>query len=141
MADRDTLAILAGEVGLAVQPLAAALVSPGAFRDFLEDLGWSFDTVPDGLNALSGPVSTLVNLVGDGQVDPSEIQPLLNAVLALFQAIANLNSAGDLWSCPRRTGPPRRWRSLSCTPWVTASASLCAGAPRCSPRTSARVAA
>jgi hypothetical protein len=45
------------------------------------------------------------------------------------------------WSCPRRTGPPRRWRSLSCTPWAIASASLCADGPGCSPQTSQRAAA
>jgi hypothetical protein len=45
------------------------------------------------------------------------------------------------WSCPRRTGPPRRWRSLSCTPWAIASASLCADGLGCSPQTSQRAAA
>jgi hypothetical protein len=46
-----------------------------------------------------------------------------------------------LWSCPRRTGPLRRWRSFSCTPSVIAAASLCGDAPRCSPRTRLRAGA
>jgi hypothetical protein len=60
MADRDTLAILAGELGQAVQPLAAALRSTAGYRDLLEDLGWSFTAVPQELESLGHPVTTRI---------------------------------------------------------------------------------
>ena len=49
MADTDTLAQLAEEVGLALAPLDAALQSPAAFTAFMAQLGWDMfnDPGPD----------------------------------------------------------------------------------------------
>jgi hypothetical protein len=47
----------------------------------------------------------------------------------------------DWWSSPRETGPPRRWRLISCTPAVIACASPGVDARRCSPQTKRRAVA
>src|SRR4051812_11395134 len=96
MADRDTLAILAGELARAFQPLAAALDSQEGYRDLIEELGWTFETVPAELDALRQPVTVIMNLIGDGNVGTGQIPALLAAVKTVFEAISDLSGATGL---------------------------------------------
>ena len=96
MADRDTLASLAGELALAFRPLVLAFQTPGAYRDLLEDLGWNLTSVPPEVLALQTPVNTVANLVTDGEVDPAQVPALLDAVLTAFKAISDLSTATGL---------------------------------------------
>jgi hypothetical protein len=96
MADRDTLAILAGELAFAFQPLAAALRSQAAYRDLLEDLGWNFETVPAELDALRQPVTDVMNLIANGTVGAGDIPLLLGAVKTAFVAISDLGGPSPL---------------------------------------------
>jgi len=96
MAIRDTVAVLAGELGLAFQPLAAALRTPATFRDFLEELGWNFATPPAALDALRQPVVDLVTLVSGPPLEDSQLDDLLIDVLAAFAAVSDLGSASGL---------------------------------------------
>ena len=93
----DTLTTLANQLSLALQPLDAAFDSPGALRDFLEDLGWDFDVAPAALDSLRAPVEQVFDLVSnpDG-IDPGDIARVISSVRAAFQAISNLRSAAGL---------------------------------------------
>ena len=97
MDNRDTLSALAEQIALAFQPIADAFQSAGALRDFLEDLGWDFNTPPPALNALQAPVQNLFTLVDkpDG-LDPADLPTLITNVRAAFQAISQLESAAGL---------------------------------------------
>lgn len=97
MAEPDTLSDIAEQLALAMQPLANAVSSPAALRDFLEELGWDFAAVPAALNGLSAPAEQVHSLAAStDEVDSAQLGPLLNSVKAAFQAIAQLASAPGL---------------------------------------------
>lgn len=95
---RDTLTVIAEELAFALQPLTAAFSSPGALRDFLEELGWDFASIPAAIEALKAPAEATLNVVesGDGALDASQITRLLEDVAASFHAISQLKNAGGL---------------------------------------------
>ena len=96
MAVRDTLAILAEELALALDPLLAAVETPEGYRDFLEDFGWDFDTVPPPVDNLRTSVQAAAAFVAEGTVADADIPQLLTAVADVFAAIADLGSSPDL---------------------------------------------
>ena len=96
MAARDTLAFFGEELAFALDPLVGALERPEAYRDFLEDFGWDFDTVPPALDGLRTAVQAAAALVADGSVGDAQIPQLLTAVAEVYAAIADLGSSPDL---------------------------------------------
>lgn len=97
MAQRDTLTDIAEQLALAMQPLTNAASSPGAFRDFLEILGWNFAAVPGALNSLRAPADQAFALAsGTDSVGTAELGRLLDSIRAAFEAIANVSSAPGL---------------------------------------------
>ena len=76
----DTLAVLAQKLVLAFDPLAAALESDAAMRDFLADLGWDFATPPDALETLEDPVAGLAPFRDVDEIPAPQIPALLAAV-------------------------------------------------------------
>lgn len=94
---KDTLVVIAEELGKALQPLEAAASSPGALRDFLEELGWNVAVVPNSISALKAPVTQATQLgTGNTAVSADSVQQLITAVRAAFEAVAKLGTAGDL---------------------------------------------
>jgi len=89
MDDRDTLTVLAEELAVALQPLETAFDSAGAFRDFLEDLGWDFAAVPPALDTLRAPIQEAFGLISnpDG-IDAADVAHLISSVRAAFAAIS-----------------------------------------------------
>ena len=89
--------MLAEELAATLQPLHAAFASPEALRDFLEDLGWDFESAPPALDALRASVDQVFALLGDpdglGTLDAARI---LNGVRAVFQAISRVSSDATL---------------------------------------------
>jgi hypothetical protein len=96
MAERDTIAVLAEELALALQPLRGALSSPGALLDFLAELGWDFAAVPGPVSALQPSIEQPFELANGGPVDPAQIGRLLDSVRTAFNTISDLGSAGGL---------------------------------------------
>ncbi len=94
--DRNTIAVLAEELALALQPLSAAFTSPEALRDFLEELGWDFNAVPAAIDALKAPIEQAFSMVDGETIDTGQIPRLLEQIRNAFNAIGNLNSAGGL---------------------------------------------
>lgn len=85
MSDQDTLAVIATEIGSALEPVATALRSPQSFAAFMERLGWNFTAVPPALSALTAPAEQIALLLRDGGVSTGEIPQLL-AAIANFSA-------------------------------------------------------
>ncbi len=97
MEEKDTLVVIAEELGKALQPLESAATTPAALRDFLEDLGWNLTTVPASITALKAPVEQAARLgTGNTEVSSDSVQQLITAVRAAFEGVAKLNTAGDL---------------------------------------------
>lgn len=96
MADEeDTLDILVEELGLALDPLIAAFASTDAFRDFLEELGWDFNTVPAALDALRTPIGQ-ANTGAQDEITAGQRADMRNRIQAAFEAISSLGSGGGL---------------------------------------------
>jgi hypothetical protein len=97
METKDTLVVIAEELGKALQPLVNASGSPGALRDFLENLGWDLAAVPSSISALKGPAELATRLGTDNEgVGSDDVQQMITAIRAAFEALAKLSSAGDL---------------------------------------------
>lgn len=97
MEAKDTLVVIAEELGKALQPLVDASTSPDALRDFLEDLGWDLAAVPASVHALKAPAELAIRLGSENEeVGSDEVQQMITAVRAAFEALAKLSSAGDL---------------------------------------------
>ncbi|WP_343702775.1 DUF6603 domain-containing protein [Chitinophaga sp.] len=97
METKDTLVVIAEELGKAMQPLVSASSSPGALRDFLEELGWDLAAVPASINALKGPAELAVRKGTENEgVAADDVQQMITAIRAAFEALGNLGNAGDL---------------------------------------------
>jgi hypothetical protein len=91
------LAVIAEELGRALQPLESAASSPAALRDFLDELGWDLPAAPASVKALTVPAQQGAKLGEENEeVSAESVQQLMTAVRAAFEAIANLRSAGDI---------------------------------------------
>jgi hypothetical protein len=96
MADEeDTLDVLVEQLGLALNPLVAALDSDDAFRDFLEQLGWDFNAVPASLNALRTPIGQ-ANSGALDDISAAQRPDLRNRIQAAFETVSTLGSGGGL---------------------------------------------
>src|SRR5688572_21682410 len=95
MSDRGTIAVLAEELALALQPLVDTFGEDGALRDLLETLGWDFSAAPAALDGLRVPAEQVVALVQDPE-GVADVSQLLAAIRTLFEAISGLQSAGGL---------------------------------------------
>jgi hypothetical protein len=96
MADRDTLAALVEELGLALAPLTDALDGPGPFTELMFTLGWDMTSVPPALAALEAPARSVSELVEGGEIDAESAPALLQAIGSALGAISDLGSATGL---------------------------------------------
>ena len=87
MSDQDTIAVLATEIGSALEPVGSALRSPQSFSAFMERLGWNFNAVPPALNSLTAPAEQISAILQDGEVSTAEIPRLLAAVTGFITAV------------------------------------------------------
>jgi Family of unknown function (DUF6603) len=92
VSDRDTIAVLATEIGSALEAAARAFRSPAAFAAFMERLGWDFAAVPPALEPLSLPAEQIAVTMGDGEVTTEETPQLLAALLGFFAALRSVPS-------------------------------------------------
>jgi hypothetical protein len=96
MADRDTLAALAEELGLAIAPLTRALEDTGSFTELMLNLGWDLTTVPSALATLQAPAQSIAEIVETGEIDAASAPELLQAIGSALGAISDLGSATGL---------------------------------------------
>ena len=99
MADEnDTLTVIAEQLALALQPLTEAFISTESMIDFLEELGWVFNSVPAALNSIQGPADAVQNVVESSgeSLDSNQVNELIELIAIAFNAIGNLESAGRL---------------------------------------------
>lgn len=93
MEAKDTLIIIAEELGKALYPIENAFSSPGALRDFFEKFGWDLAAVPSGIQALKTPVEQARKLAdGNNEANADAAQQLFTSLKAAFEAVANLKN-------------------------------------------------
>lgn len=92
MSEEDTLAVVAGELARGFQPLEQALASPNALQDFLRELGWNVNGVPQPVRDLAGAVQDVVASVEAG-VSVESAPALAGKIARLIEEINQLATA------------------------------------------------
>ncbi len=95
MAGKDTLAVIAEELGLALQPIETALTSDAAFSAFMRQLGWDTATAIAAIKNLGAIVSSILNAVENG-LDESQAADVISQIVNFFSAAGQLSSASGL---------------------------------------------
>jgi hypothetical protein len=96
MADRDVLALLTEELGLAFGPLELALQSQDDFSDLMRDLGWDLAVIPDALASLEAPLATIAQLLDGGELDADSLPAALQAISSALGAVGQIANATGL---------------------------------------------
>lgn len=92
MSERDTITLIAEEIGGALTPLSEALKDPARFKVFMRDLGWDISVIPQPIKDLAAPLGRVADVLADGAVDKADVPVLLNAVRATAQAIEEIKN-------------------------------------------------
>ena len=95
MAGKDTLAVIAEQLGLALSPIETALISDGTFSAFMRLLGWDTAGPIAAVKNLGSIVKNILDAVEDG-LDESEAGNLISQIVNLFNAVSQLSSASGL---------------------------------------------
>lgn len=92
MEARDTLTLLAEEIGTVFEPLKEALESPEDFSGFMRKLGWNFTQIPGPINDIKPAVATLVDLLLNQEFDSGTVGELTTQIRTVINGIKDLNS-------------------------------------------------
>ena len=95
MAGKDTLAVIAEQLGLALSPIDFALTSEGTFSAFMRLLGWDTSGYLAAVQNLGAIVKGLLNLV-EGGLDESRAVDAIGQIVNFFSAVSKLSSPGAL---------------------------------------------
>ena len=95
MADNDTIATIAEEIGLALEPLEDALSSEAAFSAFMAQLGWDTSGYIAAVQNLGSIVTGVIGLVENG-LDSAQALNAISQIVNLFNAVSQLSSATGL---------------------------------------------
>lgn len=93
MSERDSLAALAEEISLAFEPLAEAIDSPENFTSFMFDLGWDLRQIPDPIKSLGTSLRVVLDIIGSGEVNISNVSNLIDAIKSLVSSINQIASS------------------------------------------------
>jgi hypothetical protein len=95
MAGQDTIAVIAEQLGLALEPLESALPSANAFSAFMANLGWNTSGYIGAVQNLGSIVTGVMNLVENG-LDESQAANAISQIVNFFNAVSQLGSASGL---------------------------------------------
>jgi hypothetical protein len=95
MASKDTLAVIAEQLGLALDPLNAALGTPNQFSSFMRVLGWDTSGYIAPVQNLGALATSMTNLVENG-LDASQAPQAISQILNFFSAVSQLSTAAGL---------------------------------------------
>jgi hypothetical protein len=95
MADKDTLSIIAEEIGSAFSPLKDMVESENSFRSSMKMLGWDATQVVQPVQDLGNLVDPIITLLETGEINFGNITQLLNLLKNLINGIEGLVSKSD----------------------------------------------
>ncbi len=95
MAGKDTIAVIAEQLGLALKPIEGALTSPATFSAFMRKLGWDSAGYLGPVQNLGAIVTSILNLVENG-LDAAQASNAISLVVNFFSAVSQLSSAAGL---------------------------------------------
>src|SRR5215218_1100017 len=95
MAARDTLTIIAEEIGLALRPLQELVETPEDAESFLKDLGWDTNGPVQSVQDLVTVAAPVAAILESGEINTGNVQALLAAIKNLVTAIEALSTKAD----------------------------------------------
>jgi|HubBroStandDraft_6_1064221.scaffolds.fasta_scaffold01545_9 hypothetical protein len=95
MAGKDTLAVIAEQLGLALTPIQSALSGPDEFSEFMLILGWNTATPIADIQNLGSIATNILNAV-EGGLDESQAANVISQLVNFFSAVSKLTSASGL---------------------------------------------
>jgi hypothetical protein len=95
MADKDTLAIIAEEIGGAFEPLAEMVQTPDAFISSMKELGWDATQPVQPITDLVNLVNPIITLLETGEINFGNITQMLSLLKNLITGIEGLASKSD----------------------------------------------
>jgi hypothetical protein len=95
MAGKDTLAVIAEQLGLALSPLDVVLSSDEIFSAFMMELGWDTATTIAAVKNLGSIATSIVNQVENG-LDAAQAANVISQIVNFFSAVEQLSSASGL---------------------------------------------
>ncbi|MET0244318.1 MAG: DUF6603 domain-containing protein [Flavitalea sp.] len=94
MSERDTLAIIAEEFGLAFSPLSNAVETPALLQSFMTELGWNVNNIPV-VASLTTIVQQIIDIVEAGDITMDNVTTLLGKIKDLITEINGLKDKAD----------------------------------------------
>jgi hypothetical protein len=95
MPGKDTLAVIAEQLGIALLPIDTALTSEATFAAFMRVLGWDTSGYIAAVQNLGSIVKNILDLVQNG-LDEAEAPNAISQVMNFFNAVSQLSSASGL---------------------------------------------
>ena len=95
MAGKDTLAVIAEQLGLALNPVQSALSGTDEFSEFMLILGWNTATSIAEIQNLGSIATNILNAV-EGGLDESQAADVIGQLVNFFSAVSKLSSASGL---------------------------------------------
>ncbi len=95
MAGKDTLAVIAEQLGLALSPLDVALTSDEIFSAFMLQLGWDTAAAIAQVKNLGAIATSILSAVDNG-LDESQALNVISQIVNFFSAVGQLASASGL---------------------------------------------
>src|SRR6516162_4357149 len=95
MAGRDTLTVIAEQLGLALSPLEVVLTSDDVFSAFMLELGWDTKTSIAAVKNLGAIATSVISQVENG-LDASQAASVIGQIVNFFASVEKLTSASGL---------------------------------------------
>jgi hypothetical protein len=95
MAEKDTIAVIAEQIGLALSPLEIMFSSDEIFSAFMLELGWSTKTTIAAIKNLGAIASNIINAVENG-LDATQALKVISQIVNFFNAVSQLSSPSGL---------------------------------------------
>src|SRR5215471_18514107 len=95
MAGKDSIAVIAEQIGLALSPLEIMLSSDEIFSAFMLELGWNTKTTIATIKNLGAIASDIINAVENG-LDATQALNAVSQIVNFFNSVSQLSSASGL---------------------------------------------
>ncbi len=95
MPGKDTLAVIAEQLGLALSPIETAVISEDTFAAFMRLLGWETAGYIPVVQNLGALVTNIISAVENG-LDETQAANVISQIVNLFSAVSQLSSASGL---------------------------------------------
>src|SRR5271169_5844101 len=104
MTGQDTIAEIAEQLGLALEPIESALSSTATFSSLMANLGWNTSGYIGAVQNLGSIVSSVLNLVENG-LDESQAANAISQIVNFFNAVSRSEERRVGKECRSRWSP------------------------------------